>query len=293
MKIGYIGLGKMGSGIARNLLRAGHELIVFNRTGEKAEALAGEGAHIAGSLGEACREREAVMTMLADDPAVAGVVFGEHGIASSLEPESVHISQSTISTRLAKQLASEHRNRGHEFVSAPVFGRPEIAEAGKLVVVVAGDRKTVERCRPLFDAIGRATFIAGSEPWQANAVKLCGNFMIASMIEAFSEAYATLRKCAVDHHLFREVMNELFGSPIYKNYGRIVADQEFDPPGFTLMLGLKDIRLVLEAAEDVNAPMPLASVIRNHMISGVAQGQEDLDWSSIARVLARNAGLEN
>jgi 3-hydroxyisobutyrate dehydrogenase-like beta-hydroxyacid dehydrogenase len=193
--------------------------------------------------------------------------------------------------RLPRRLATEHGGKGQEFLSAPVFGRPEAAEGKKLIVVAAGEAKAVERCRPLFDAIGRHTFIMGSEPWQANAVKLGGNFMIASMLEAFGESFATMRKAGIDHHLFLDVINELFGSPVYKNYGRIVANQEFDPAAFSLKLGLKDVRLVIEAADELAAPMPLASLIRDHLLSGVAQEQADLDWSSLARVAARNAGL--
>jgi 3-hydroxyisobutyrate dehydrogenase-like beta-hydroxyacid dehydrogenase len=292
MKIGFIGLGKMGSAMARNLLRAGHELTVYNRTREKAEALARDGARVASSPKEACRGAEAVITMLPDDHAVAEVVFGGEGIASAMEKSCVHVSSSTISTAFARRLATEHGSRGQEVISAPVFGRPEAAENKQLIVVAAGENKAVERCRPLFDAIGRHTFIMGSEPWQANAVKLSGNFMIASMLEAFGESFATIRKAGIDHHRFLEVINELFGSPVYKNYGHIVADEKFDPAAFTLKLGLKDIRLVIETADELAAPMPLASLIRDHLLSGVAHGQADLDWSSLTRVAARNAGLE-
>lgn len=292
MKIGFVGLGKMGSGMARSLLRAGHEVAVYNRSQEKAEALGREGAHVTSSPGEVCRGSQAVITMLSDDHAVAEIVFGAHGIASSLEKGCVHISSSTISAAFARRLDTQHGGKEQEFLSAPVFGRPEAAESKKLVVVAAGDAQAIERCRPLFDAVGRYTFIVGSEPWHANVVKLGGNFMIASMLEAFGEGFATMRKAGIDHHLFLDVINELFGSPIYKNYGRIVANEEFDPAAFTLKLGLKDIRLVLEAADELAAPMPLASLIRDHLLSGVAQGQADLDWSSLARVIARNAGLE-
>ena len=283
----------MGSAMARNLLRAGHELAVYNRSREKAEALARDGARVTSSPREACRGSAAVITMLSDDHAVAEVVFGADGVASALEKGSVHISSSTISTAFARRLATEHGSKGQEFLSGPVFGRPEAAESKKLVVVAAGENKTVERCRPLLDAVGRHTFVVGSEPWQANAVKLGGNFMIASMLEAFGESFATMRKAGIDHHVFLDVITELFGSPVYKNYGRIVADEEFDPAAFRLKLGLKDIRLVLETADELAAPMPLASLIRDHMLTGVAHGQADLDWSSLTRVAALNAGLES
>jgi len=278
----------MGGAMARNLIRAGHELTVCNRTRAKAEALGGEGARVAGSPAETCRDVDAVLTMLADDAAVEQVVFAEGGIAGAMGAHSVHISCSTISTAMGRRLASSQGNR---YVSAPVFGRPEAAEAKKLLVVAAGPADAIERCRPLFDGIGRQTFVAGAEPWQANAVKLCGNFMIASMLETFGEAYATLRKSKVAPHLFLEVMNALFASPVYANYGKIVADERFEPAGFALSLGLKDVRLVLETARECASPMPVASVIHDHLLSGVAQGQGELDWSSLARVIARGSGL--
>jgi 3-hydroxyisobutyrate dehydrogenase-like beta-hydroxyacid dehydrogenase len=291
MKAAFIGLGKMGSGMARNLLRAGHQLTVYNRSREKAEAFAPDGARVAASPADACRDAEVAITMLSDDAALEAVVFGEDGIAAALPQGAVHISSSTISTALARRLDAGHSRRGQHYLSVPVFGRPEAAESKKLLVVAAGQADVIDRCRPLFDAMGRQTFIAGAEPWQANAVKLCGNFMLASMLETFGEAYATMRKSNVDPHLFLEVMNALFGSPVYANYGRIVADQKFEPAGFALKLGLKDVRLVLETAEACASPMPLASLIRDHLLSAVAQGQAELDWSSVSRVIARNAGL--
>jgi 3-hydroxyisobutyrate dehydrogenase-like beta-hydroxyacid dehydrogenase len=291
MRIGFIGLGKMGSAMARNLLRAGHQVAVYNRSRQKAEGLAGEGARAADSPADACRESQAVMTMLADDQAVEQVVFGENGVASGLAGGAVHISSSTIGTALARRLAAEHALRGQGFLSAPVFGRPEAAQNRQLIVVAAGPSELVELCRPLFEAIGRQTSVAGSEPWQANAVKLCGNFMLLSMIEAFGEAYATLRKAGVEPLVFLEIINGLFASPVYGNYGRMIAAERFEPAGFALKLGLKDMRLALETAQECAAPMPLASLIRDHLLSAVAHGQADLDWSSLARVLSRNAGL--
>jgi len=281
----------MGSGMARNLLRAGHQVTVHNRTRSKAEPLAAEGARVADSPADAVGDVEVVVTMLADDHAVEQAVFGEAGLASALKAEAVHISSSTISTGLARRLASEHARRGQQFVSTPVFGRPEAAEAKKLLVVAAGPAQAVSRCQPVFDAIGRQTFVAGAEPWQANAVKLCGNFMIASMIETFGEAYATLRKANVAPHLFLDVMNALFASPVYANYGRIIADEQFEPAGFALKLGLKDMRLALETAQECVAPMPMASLIRDHLLAAAALGLGESDWASVARIAARNAGL--
>ena len=292
MKIGFIGLGNMGSPIARNLLRAGHLLKVYNRSREKAEGLAREGASVASSPAAAARDSETVFSMLSDDLAETEINFGEDGIMAGLEKGATHVSTSTISVKLAKRLAEEHDARKQIYMSAPVFGRPDAAEAKRLVVVVAGESKVIEHHWSLLDAIGRQTFVAGPEPWQANLVKLCGNFMIASMLESFGEAFATMRKAGIDRHLFYNVMNELFASPVYKNYGNIMANEMFEPAGFALRLGLKDVRLVLDAALDLSVAMPFASILRDHLISAIANGQQDLDWSSLAQVSARNAGLE-
>jgi 3-hydroxyisobutyrate dehydrogenase-like beta-hydroxyacid dehydrogenase len=286
MKLAFIGLGKMGSGMARNLLRAGHQVAVFNRTREKAQALEAEGARVAASPQDACRGAEAAITMLADDRAVEDL-----NLPAALDAGATHISSSTISTALVRRLASEHAARGQGFMSATVFGRPEAAEQAKLLVIAAGAADLVARFRPVFDAISRQTFVAGPEPWQANALKLCGNFMIASMLEAFGEAFATLRKAGVEAHVFLDAMSAFFGSPIYANYGKIIADGRFEPAGFALKLGQKDIRLLLEVTQECVSPMPLASLLRDRMLAGMAQGQAEMDWSSVARVSARSAGL--
>jgi 3-hydroxyisobutyrate dehydrogenase-like beta-hydroxyacid dehydrogenase len=220
------------------------------------------------------------------------VVFGEHGIASALPKGSIHISSSTISTALARRLAAEHARLGQGYLSVPVFGRPEAAEAKKLLVVVAGPPELANRCNALFEAIGRQTFTVGEEAWQANAVKVCGNFMIASMLESFGEAFATLRKANVAPQAFLDIMSTLFGSPVYSNYGRLLVEGKYEPAGFALRLGLKDVRLVLQTAEECSSPMPIASLIRDHFLEAMAHGQAEHDWSSVARVSARNAGLE-
>jgi 3-hydroxyisobutyrate dehydrogenase-like beta-hydroxyacid dehydrogenase len=277
--------------MARNLLRAGHQVKVYNRTRSKAEALAGEGAAVAASPAEAARACDAAITMLADDQAVMEAVFGKDGLADGLAAGAVHISCSTIGTKTARHLTTEHAARKQNYLSAPVFGRPDAADAKKLLVVPAGPADVVQRCQPVFDAIGRGTFVVGTEPWQANAVKLCGNFMISSFIECFGEASATLRKAAVDPHRFLEIMNALFASPVVANYGGMIADDKFEPVGFALKLGLKDVRLLLETADECAAPMPVASVVRDHFLSAMALGQQDADWASVARIPARDAGL--
>jgi len=292
MNVGFIGLGNMGLGIAHNLLRAGHRLIVYNRTRSKAEALATAGAQLADSVTEACQSG-VVMTMLADDAALEEVALGAGGIVDALAKGGIHLSLSTISTALSRKLTKEHARRGQNFIASPVFGRPEAAEAARLVVVAAGPLETIERVRPLLTAISRKVFVNGSEPYTANAFKLAGNFLIASVLESLSEAFALARKSGVEPAQFLEVLNgSLFQSPVYDIYGKIIVENKFSPPGFALRLGLKDLRLVLSAAEEVAVPMPVASAIRDHFVSGMALGWGDLDWAAISKVVAEDAGLQ-
>ncbi len=293
MKIAFIGLGRMGAGMARNVLRAGHSVAVYNRSREKAQALAADGARVASSPADAARDAEAVMTMLADDHALEQIVFANDGIASAMKAGCVHISHSTISTALARRLTAEHAHRKQGYLSVPVFGRPEAAESKNLLVVAAGPNELVDRCRPLFEAIGKQTFVIGAEPWQANVAKVCGNFMVASAIEALGESFATLRKAGVAPEIFLDVMHSLFGSQVITGYGRAIAQEKFEPAGFALKLGLKDVRLVLAASEECASPMPLASLLHDHLLSGLAQGQGEMDWSSMTQVIARNAGLKS
>ncbi len=293
MKIAFLGLGRMGAGMAHNLLRAGHDVTVFNRTREKAEPLAAAGARVANSPAEACRGVEAAMTIVGDDQALEQVVFGKDGVAEGLLPGSVHISHSTISVPMARKLAAKHAERNQGYLSAPVFGRPSAAENKTLLVAAAGPEAEVERCRPLFEAVARRLFVLGTEPWQANVAKVCMNFIVISMIEAIGEAYATLRKSGIAPEDFLEIMNELLASQqIMAGYSRLIAKEQFIPAGFLLPLGLKDVRLVLQAADECAAPMPMASLVHDQLLSALAHGQEEMDWSSVALVSARNAGLK-
>ncbi|MEA2780843.1 MAG: hypothetical protein QOK29_2387 [Rhodospirillaceae bacterium] len=291
MKVGFIGLGNMGSAMARNLVKAGHDVVVYNRTSAKAEALAREGARAAKGLAEAC-QAEAVITMLADDAAVEAVVFGADGLLAHLPAEAIHVSMSTISVTLSERLAAAHQQARQSYVAAPVFGRPEAAAAAKLFIVAAGDPSAVDRCKPLFDAMGQRTFIVSETPSAANLVKLSGNFLIASVIESLSEAVALTRKAGIDPKLYVDLLtNSLFAAPVYKTYGGLIANEQYRPAGFRASLGLKDIRLALAAAEARSVPMPVASLIRDHYLALIAQGGEDLDWSALGLLAARNAGL--
>jgi 3-hydroxyisobutyrate dehydrogenase-like beta-hydroxyacid dehydrogenase len=292
MKVGFIGLGNMGSAIAANLLKAGHEVTVFNRTSSKAEPLVKQGARYAARIADAC-QGDAVMTMLSDDHAVESVVFGEAGIADSLGKGAVHISVSTISVALSQKLTTTHADRGQRFVAAPVFGRPEAAAAAKLFVTAAGADDAVDACLPLFEAIGQRTFRFGTHPPDANLVKLSGNFLISSVIEALGEAMALVGKAGLDQHQYLDFLTStLFVAPVYKTYGALIADRKFEPAGFAAPLGFKDNRLVLAAAETLRVPMPLASLIYNRFLTLLAHGGESLDWSAISQLAAEDAGQQ-
>jgi 3-hydroxyisobutyrate dehydrogenase-like beta-hydroxyacid dehydrogenase len=291
MEVGLIGLGKMGTGIAKSLLRAGHRLTVFNRTRDRAEALRSDGAVVAESVAEASRG-EVVLTMLADDSAVEAVVFGDDGILASLRRGGIHVSLSTISVALSDRLAEKHSNAAQEFVSAPVFGRPEAAEAAKLAVIAAGPAASVQRCKALFEAMGPKLFVVGERPSLANVVKLSGNFLIATVLESLAEALAFARKSGVDAGALLDLLTTtMFTAPVYKTYGELIVQGRHEPAGFALPLGLKDVRLVLQAAEAARVPMPIASVLHDRFVTAMARGNQDKDWSVIGRVAAEDAGL--
>lgn len=290
MKVGFIGLGQMGSGIAKNLLKAGHDVTVYNRTRAKAEALVSKGAKVAATPGDACKG-DAVFTMLADDKAVEAVVFDDGGILASLGKGAIHISSSTISVALSKRLAEAHAQAGQRYVAAPVFGRPEAAEAAKLFVVAAGPPAAVKAVSPLFDAIGQKTFVVSEAADAANIVKLSGNFLIAAVIESLGEAMALVGKAGIDKHQYLDILTStLFGAPVYKTYGNLIADAKFSPAGFAAPLGLKDVRLALAAGEDLRVPLPLASLLRDRFLTLLANGGEDLDWSAVGSLAAKDAG---
>ncbi len=290
MKIGVIGLGNMGSGMAGNLLKAGHEVTVYNRTPSKAQALIAQGARYAAQVADACGG-DAVITMLADDGAVESVVFGDAGVIRSLRPRAIHISSSTISVALSEKMAAAHAASGQRFVSAPVFGRPDAAAAGKLFVAVAGAPDAVEESVLLLEAIGQKTFRFGNNPADANLVKLSGNFLISSVIEALGEAMALVGKAGLDQHQYVDFLTStLFNAPVYKTYGGLIADKKFEPAGFAAPLGFKDNRLVLAAAETLRVPLPLASLIYNRFLTLLARGGESLDWSAFSQLAAEDAG---
>jgi 3-hydroxyisobutyrate dehydrogenase-like beta-hydroxyacid dehydrogenase len=292
MKVGFIGLGNMGSGMAQNLIKAGHTLNVYNRTQSRTENLRSLGATVAKSPLEAASDVEVLITMLADDQALEQVMFKPGSAIESLPSDAIHISMSTISVALSRRFADVHNTKNQHYVAAPVFGRPEAAAAAKLFIVAAGSSKIIERCKALFDAMGQKTFYIGEDAAAASLIKITGNFLITCVIESLAESFALVRKSGIDPNKFLEVLTEsLFAAPIYRNYGKMIADDKFEPVGFKLPLGMKDNRLLLKAAEDLAVPMPIASLVRDRFIAALAQGLGEADWASIARMSYKDAGI--
>jgi 3-hydroxyisobutyrate dehydrogenase-like beta-hydroxyacid dehydrogenase len=253
--------------------------------------LRADGATVAATPAEACLAG-IVMTMLADDAALESQVFGDGGILASLPRGGVHISCSTISVALSDRLTAAHSAAGQEFVSCPVFGRPDAAEAGRLAAVAAGPTQVIDRCKPLFESFGPKLLVVGEKPSLANVVKLTGNFLIASVLESLSEAVAFARKSGVDPGALMDFLTStLFNAPVYKIYGGLIVEGNYDNVGFALPLGLKDVRFVLQAAEAQNVPMPIASVLRDRFLTAMARGNADKDWSALGLIAMQDAGL--
>jgi 3-hydroxyisobutyrate dehydrogenase-like beta-hydroxyacid dehydrogenase len=292
MKVGFIGLGSMGAGMSRNLIKAGHDLVVYNRTRSLAQEMQSLGAKVADSASEAAAGVEVLITMLADDRAVQNVILEPGAAIESLPEGAVHISMSTISVDLSRKLARSHADKRQKYIAAPVFGRPDAAAAGKLFIVSAGPSESIEKCRSLFAAMGQKTFMVSEDAPAANLIKLSGNFLTTTVIESLAEGFALMRKAGVDPQKFLEVLTEsMFSAPVYKTYGGIIASGKFEPVGFKLPLGFKDNRLLLAAAEEESVPMPMASLMHDRFVAALAQGLEDADWSAIARITFKNAGL--
>ncbi|MER2249176.1 NAD(P)-dependent oxidoreductase [Methylorubrum podarium] len=287
MDVGFIGLGRMGRAMAARLVAAGHRVRVWNRSPEAARSV--EGAEPVESAAEAF-SGDAAITMLADDAALRAVTI-EGGLLDSGRRPGVHVGMSTISVALAKELAAVHERAGVAYISAPVFGRPDAADKGALNIIAAGDDAAITRVQPLFDAMGTKTWHFGTEPEKANAVKLAGNFMLVAAIEAMGEAAAFAEGHGVAGAEVLEMLTgTLFAAPVYKNYGAMIMEGRYEPPGFTVRLGLKDVRLALAAGEAANVPMPFASVLRDNLLDAIAHGDGDIDLAGLATVAARRSG---
>ena len=290
--IGFIGLGRMGQGIAMRLLRAGHALTVYNRTTGKAGELRAGGATVADSIAQACAQRDFVVSMLADDEALEAVVLCAGGVRDSLPAGAIHVVMGTHGVNVVRALSAAHAAAGQRLVAAPVLGRPDAAAAGQLGIVAAGDADALDRCRPLFECVGKRVFDAGNVPEAATTIKLANNFVLGAAVQAMAEAFSLARKTGVDAQVLYDVMTEgLFAAPAYKVYGRLMVDQAYEQAGFTTRLALKDVNLVLAAGQARDVPMPGASLLRDRLLGAMAHGDAERDWAVLAREQARAAGL--
>ena len=291
MRIGFIGLGHMGSGMASSLIRAGHEVTVFNRTPGKSADLQRSGARVAPTIAEAC-DADAVVTMLSNDEAVQDVAFSADGILDSLAQGATHVSSSTISIELSDRLTLAHAEAGQGYVAATVLGRPNLAAEGQLFVVAAGADRAVDKVAPVLAAIGRNTTRFGIQPSNANIVKLSVNFLFASVMESLGEAVALIAKGGIDKAAYVEFLTTtMFNAPAYKTYGELAVSDAPAPVGFAAPLGFKDIRLAISAGERLGVPMPLLSLLHDRFVELMASGGEHMDWSAIGKLAQRDAGL--
>jgi 3-hydroxyisobutyrate dehydrogenase-like beta-hydroxyacid dehydrogenase len=289
MKIGFIGLGRMGHHVAANLLKAGHQVTVWNRSPEPVQALVTKGA-VAANTPEEALAGEAVFSMLSNDQVMRDVGLAGPLLAKAAK-NLIHVNLATISVAFAKDLAEAHAKAGLSYISAPVFGRPEMAEAAQLVLVAGGEQAALGTMQPVFDKIGARTVPLG-EAWQANLFKICGNFMIASELQSIGEAFALLRKGGVDPAIFHDVMaGRLFTGAVFKAYGQMILNRQYDPAGFLLSLGLKDVNLARSAAEGLGASMPTADLLKDNYEQAIAWGWQDKDWAAIGEVPAKKAGV--
>jgi 3-hydroxyisobutyrate dehydrogenase-like beta-hydroxyacid dehydrogenase len=290
--IGFIGLGGMGTPIATNLLAAGHPLKVYNRTASKAAALKSQGATIVSAAADVASPGGIVFSVLSDDRALDEVCGAQPSFVERLGPGGVHISLSTIAPATAKRLAETHQKHGVAYVASPVFGRPDAAAAKRLWICISGPATARERIRPLLAAIGQDVSEFGEDPSAAHLVKVCGNFLIFAAIEAFAEALTLAEKDGVDPAALSKFLTEtLFACPVYQNYGKVLVGGQFEDPKFRLVLGLKDVNLALSTAAASEMPLPTASLLRDRLLTCIAKGRGEWDWTAVALDIAESAGL--
>jgi 3-hydroxyisobutyrate dehydrogenase-like beta-hydroxyacid dehydrogenase len=290
--IGLIGLGNMGQAMANSLLKAGYSLTVFNRTLSKADILTAKGARLAHQPSEAVTKGSVVISMVANDEALQEIVASQDFL-SHLGSGGIHLSMSTVSPETSQRLAHVHDLYGCTYLAAPVFGRPEAAAAQKLWICLAGPQRAKERVQPVLKTLGQGIFDFGEDPSAANIVKLCGNFLILSAMEAMAEALALAEKSGLDRSTVIDMLTHtLFSTPIYQGYGEMIAQKRHTPAGFRQALGLKDINLVRDLAEEQTVPMPLASLLRDRLLAGMAKGRAEMDWSALSLDVLENAGLQ-
>ena len=289
--VGFVGLGRMGLPMAQHLLDAGFSLSVFNRTASRADVLLQDGAQWTASPRALAEQSDIVVSIIADDTALRTIALGEQGILAGIKQGSIHVDMSTVSPDVTQELAPLYQERGAHFVGSPVFGRPEAAAAAKLWICPAGPPAAIDRCRPLFDAMGQGIIVVGEEAHLANVLKLVGNFFVIAAIETLGEAFTLAEKGGLKSETVLDLIQALLPVPLFQGYGSRIAKQEFSPAGFALELGLKDVGLMQKLAKDVAAPLPLADLAHTHLRAAFARGRGDLDWGALASVIREMAGL--
>ena len=293
MKVGFIGLGRMGHGMASRILQDGHDLAIFDLVPALLEDLGAAGATVAGSVAEVAADRDAVISMLPHDEALDALVFSPGGLLECLPRGAIHMVSGTHSVQVIRGLTAAHAEAGQVLVAGHVLGRPDLAAEGLLTLVPGGPPEALRRLQPIFDVLGKRTFITGDEPQTSTAVKIANNFVLGSVIEIIGESMSLVRKFGVEPALFQQVMTEgLFGAPAFHVYGQIIVDEAYDKVGASVQIGLKDANLALAAGEAVDVPLPSANVWRDRLLSARAHGDGDLDWAVMAREQARASGIE-
>jgi 3-hydroxyisobutyrate dehydrogenase-like beta-hydroxyacid dehydrogenase len=290
--IGLIGLGSMGLPIGENLINSGYRLHVYNRTIAKAQPLIDQGAKAVNFPSETVESDGIAITIVANDAALEEITLGKTGLAEKLGPGGIHLSMSTVSPATAEKLAEHHRQRGAKYLACPVFGRPDAVAARKIWICLSGHPAAKERAKPILELLSQGMFDFGEAAGAANVVKLAGNFMIMSAIESMAEAFALAEKNGIERTKIADLFAQtLFACPVYQNYGRMIASQTYEPAGFKLSLGLKDMTLALQTAHTSQMPMPLASLLRDRLLASTAQGRGDMDWTALALTASEEAGL--
>jgi 3-hydroxyisobutyrate dehydrogenase-like beta-hydroxyacid dehydrogenase len=291
MKVGFIGLGRMGEAIALRLHEVGHDLAVYNRSAEKTKALAAAGATVVGAPAEAARDREVVISCVSDDAALSEVCDGA-GMIDAMADGAVHLAMGTHGVDATKAMAEAHARAGCTYIAAPVIGRFTVVPEGKLIVVAAGPAEALTTCAPLFEAMGKRTFLAGEAPEAAASIKLANNFVLGCAIEVMGEAFSMVRGFGVAPTMFHEVLTEgVFNCPAYTGYGDLIAQEDYDRVGITAVLGLKDAMLALKAAGSVGVPLPSGEVWRGRLEGAIEHGDGEKDWAVVALEQARKSGL--
>lgn len=293
MKVGFVGLGRMGRGMALRIRENGHELAVFDAVAEATKPLAAAGARVAASVADLAADSDVVVSMLVHDAAIESVTLGADGLCASLPDGGVHVVMGTHGVATVRRLEESHREAGQTLVAAPVLGRPDLAASGQLGIVVAGPEDAVARVEPLLSVLGRRTFLAGPKPESATAIKLANNAVLGCAMVAMAEGFALIRKYGVAPQVFQDVMTEgLFSAPAYKIYGQKMVDESFDEVGSPISVGLKDAKLIAEAGALAHVPMPSHNVYLDRLIGATAHGDGERDQAVLGREQARAAGLD-